>query len=319
MAGLVAFLLAAGYPAIAEEREAVAQNRELLRRASSWTYQLQDVNADNLARTDFDVLVVDLLHAGSADRRDVARLKRKPDGGRRVVLAYVNIGEAEDYRYYWKRHWARSPPHWMGRQNCRWKGDHRVRHWSTEWQSIIFGRRSSYLGRLIAAGFDGAWLDRVDIHRYWAAERTSSFAEMVSFVSRLSAWAKGQRPDFLIVPQNGEELLADAGYRAAIDGLGKEDLFFGDHGNDRPNEPWRVEKALSFIKLAQRDGLPVLAVEYARDAANRQSADARHRREGFIPYLGPRSLAYIGPNTGRHAEDGDSEPLMDETRADDGC
>ena len=62
-----------------------------LARARSWAYQLQNINAAALARTGYDLLVLDGLALGSAE---VARLKRKPDGSRRLVLGYMNIGEA---------------------------------------------------------------------------------------------------------------------------------------------------------------------------------------------------------------------------------
>ncbi len=51
---------------------------------------------------------------------------------------------------------------------------------------------------------------------------------MIAFVTKLAAHARGRKPGFLVVPQNGEELLTDAGYRAVIDGIGKEDILYGE-------------------------------------------------------------------------------------------
>ena len=51
---------------------------------------------------------------------------------------------------------------------------------------------------------------------------------MIAFVQALAARARALKPGFLIVPQNAEELLTDQAYRAVIDGLGKEDLLFGE-------------------------------------------------------------------------------------------
>ena len=55
-----------------------------LARARSWAYQLQNINAGTLARTGYDLLVLDGLALGGAE---VARLKRKPDGSRRSCSA----------------------------------------------------------------------------------------------------------------------------------------------------------------------------------------------------------------------------------------
>lgn len=303
--------------AVTEEARTAGTGSEtpaaLLRAARSWGYQLQSVAADTLDKTTFDVLVVDAGHGDGRDgltKRDVARLKTKPDGSRRVVLAYVNIGEAEDYRYYWQPAWAKRPPDWMGSANCRWKGDHRVRHWHADWQRIVFGTPKSYVGRLIEAGYDGAWLDRVDIFYYWRTERWQAADDMVQLVTGLSAWAKARRPGFLIVPQNGEELLSDARYRRAIDGMGKEDMLYGDLGNDVRNHEARIARAERNFAPARADGLPVLAVEYTRDPANVATARRELEKLGFTSYFGPRSLAYIGQDGPAHAEDGDTEPTV---------
>jgi cysteinyl-tRNA synthetase len=172
----------------------------------------------------------------------------------------------------------------------------------------MFGNPRSVLARLVANGFDGAYLDRVDIWQFWCGERASSFEDIVSFVEALSASAKRQRPGFMIVPQNGEELLAVDRYRGAIDGVGKEDFFFGDRGNDVMNYDTRVELEVELFAHAHRGRIPVFAIEYARDPKNHVIAKERHAAFGHVVYFGPRSLAYIGQAGPLHKEDGDSEP-----------
>lgn len=296
--------------------------RTLLHTAKTWGYQLQNVTAAALAKHDFDVLVVDAGDGAGAwglSKREVARLQRKRDGTRRLVLAYMNIGEAEDYRYYWRPGWAKQPPDWMGSANCRWKGDHRVRHWAPQWQAILFGSPHSYLGRLLDLGYDGVYLDRVDIYTHWQSARTTAFAEMVDLVARLSQWAKARRAGFLVLPQNGEALLEDDRYLAAIDGLGKEDMLYGDNGNDVANDPARVERAERHIARARAAGLPVFAIEYARAHANIERARTRLAALGYVAYFGPRSLAYIGQDGPVHPEDGDTESVAATTTPDQAC
>lgn len=294
----------------------------LLRQAKSWGYQLQDIKIGPLHRSTYDVLVIDAgapAPGSEFSRRALKRLKKKPDGSRRLVLAYMNIGEAEDYRYYWKKRWAKHPPAWMGKENCHWKGDHRARFWMPEWQKILLGGKRSYLARIIDMGFDGIYLDRVDIYRYWLHEKPDAFKTMVAFVRKLSAWAKARKPGFLIVPQNGEGLLADASYRAAIDGQAKEDLIYGDHGNGVPNARWRYVKARDLILKARKDGLPVFAIEYLRKDDKIAAANATFKDLGFVPYYGPRSLSRLGVDNLYHPEDGRTEPLLDEMKGKDGC
>lgn len=297
-------------PAAKQPASASFDAKAALKAARSWGYQLQDLDIGKLAKSTSDVLVIDYPRGdggGLLAARDIKRLQTKPDGTRRLVIAYMNIGEAEDYRYYWKKAWETAPPAWMGSANCRWKGDHRVRHWDPAWQSIIFGAKGSYLDRVIAAGFDGVYLDRIDIYYFWRNERWQGGAEMVDLVVRLSQWAKARKPGFLIMPQNGEELLVDDRFRAAIDGIGKEDMVMGDYGNDAWNHPERIARAERNFAPALADGLPVFGVEYARKPDNIAEAKKRLEAYGFIPYFGPRSLAYLGFDGKPHKEDGDTE------------
>jgi cysteinyl-tRNA synthetase len=117
-----------------------------------------------LRNTDYDVLVIDMFYNGEALRRDeVSSLKVKRNGGRRLVIAYMSIGEAEDYRYYWKEEWKSNPPEWLGEENPEWPGNYKVKYWYKEWQDIMLG----YTRRIVDAGFDGAYLDIIDAFEYW--------------------------------------------------------------------------------------------------------------------------------------------------------
>src|SRR5207249_4702512 len=72
----------------------------------SWRYQLQNIDPSQIARSPDDLVVVDCDGDGGAlGAAKVEQMRRKPDGSRRLVLAYVSIGEAENYRRYWQRSW----------------------------------------------------------------------------------------------------------------------------------------------------------------------------------------------------------------------
>ena len=100
-------------------------------------------------------------------REKINTLKTKNNGGKRLVISYMSIGEAEDYRYYWKSGWDINPPVWLADENPYWLGNYKVRYWIKEWQDIIFGSESSYLKKIIDAGFDGVYLDIIDAFEYF--------------------------------------------------------------------------------------------------------------------------------------------------------
>ena len=136
-------------------------------------------------------------------------------------------------------------PQWLGVENPKWPGDYQIRFTDPEWQAVIFGTPDSYLDRIIAAGFDGVYLDRVDA--YQDVEDTMPGAEdaMSGFVQRLADHARRRNPDFLIVMQNAEELAASKSFLLHLDGVAKEDLLFGRDNRDVPNPPLMVRDSIS--------------------------------------------------------------------------
>ncbi len=119
--------------------------------------------------TNYDLVITDLFYEGTDEltSSDVATLKVKTNGGARLVIAYMSIGEAENYRYYWQREWETSPPSWLSEENPDWPGNYKVRYWDEDWQNIVYGNDSSYLKKIIDAGFDGVYLDIIDAFEYF--------------------------------------------------------------------------------------------------------------------------------------------------------
>lgn len=119
---------------------------------------------ESVSATNYDVVIMDLFFndGDSFSSAEVERLKRKANGGKRLVICYMSIGEAEDYRYYWQSSWKRHKPVWLARENPDWPGNYKVRYWVPGWQDLICGPGDSYLNRILNAAFDGVYLDIVD-------------------------------------------------------------------------------------------------------------------------------------------------------------
>ena len=121
-----------------------------------------------LSATDYDLLIVDLFCCGEQlSAGQVEQLGTKPSGAERLVLCYMCIGEAEDYRWYWQPEWESDPPVWLGPENPDWPGNYLVAYWEDEWHDILYGGSGSYLDRIIDSGFDGAYLDKLDAFEDW--------------------------------------------------------------------------------------------------------------------------------------------------------
>lgn len=157
-------------------------------KVDSWAYQLADIDAKAIAALDVDLVVVDYAADGSDDTAfkpsDVKLMQTRSGGGRKLVVSYMSIGEAEDYRYYWNAAWkkAKTRPTWLDDENPDWEGNYKVRFWEPDWQRVIMGAPNAYLDRIIAAGFDGVYLDIIDAFEYWRdvkSERPAADQDMI--------------------------------------------------------------------------------------------------------------------------------------------
>jgi cysteinyl-tRNA synthetase, unknown class len=274
----------------------------------TWGYQLQKVEMKSVAASPFDLMVVDYSRDGSDEQAftpgDIARMKTNPGGGRRHVLAYMSIGEAESYRYYWKRDWATEKPVWMLGENPDWKQNYTVCFWDAGWQDTFCGHPQAYLDKIIAAGFDGVYLDKCDVfedlqqsHKKIAKTRPDLEGDMVAFISRLSHYAKTKNPAFTLIMQNAEVLLEHETLRNVIDGVAKENLLYGLSGPEKPNPRDEIAFSTRALDLARRSGLTVFAVEYLNDAAKIRDVTERLDALGYISTISPKNADLAKLNT----------------------
>ncbi len=147
-----------------------------LQNVQNFLYLINPVNfstktdfINSVTATHYDLLIMDLFFNDNAPftSDEIGQLKIKANGGKRLVIAYMSIGEAEDYRYYWQEAWKRDPPSWLDGENPHWEGNYKVWYWEEEWQTIIYGSDESYLGKILNAGFDGVYLDIIDAFEYY--------------------------------------------------------------------------------------------------------------------------------------------------------
>ncbi len=147
----------------------LAMARNFLYIINPGNYTEKDDFLGAIRATDYDLVICDLFFDGTEElsAAEVSSLKDKAQAGSRLVIAYMSIGEAEDYRYYWQPEWATNPPVWLEGENPDWPGNYKVRYWNADWQAIIYGNNDSYLRKILDAGFDGVYLDLIDAFEYF--------------------------------------------------------------------------------------------------------------------------------------------------------
>ncbi|WP_291150269.1 endo alpha-1,4 polygalactosaminidase [Flavobacterium sp. UBA7680] len=144
-----------------------AKNFLYLINPSKFNSKSEFINA--VTSTNYDLLIMDLFFTNgtSFSKTEINQLKNKANGGKRLVISYMSIGEAENYRYYWKDSWSSSRPEWLDAENPDWAGNFKVKYWNADWQKIIYGDENSYLKKIIDANFDGVYLDIIDAFEYY--------------------------------------------------------------------------------------------------------------------------------------------------------
>jgi len=197
---LAAFGIAVGIALLSPVSAHEGTLKEHLHAVDRWIILLNNDLAPptvtQIAYSDYDMAVVDDIatlswNRGLDLRPMVSYLKAKPDGGRRLVISYLNIGQAEDYRTYFPEIWKTHPPSWLiGADPEGWVGNFPVAYWHPEWQEILLGPYG-LVQQIAREGFDGVYLDWVAgyhddaVKRRAAADGVAPRVEMIRLLMRL--------------------------------------------------------------------------------------------------------------------------------------
>jgi cysteinyl-tRNA synthetase len=253
-----------------------------------------------LAASGRDLLVLDAAFSvgehGAWTRAELDAVRAGAPGRR--VVCYLSIGEAEAYRDYFA---GLADSDLLLEENPNWQGNFKVRYWREDWQRLIAARAAA----LMEQGFDGVYLDIVDAYQHFEHDAQGAFhpgrvnaetgasyrAEMVRFVRRIASAVRAVRPEALVIPQNGSDLLHDAALRAAVDGIGLEDLFTL---NDAPQDPAHTGQVLDNLAALHGTQHFVLVIEYAGTGKERAHALQRAGEPGYVLLLTDRALNTLG-------------------------
>jgi cysteinyl-tRNA synthetase len=233
------------------ESSSPADHQSLIEEVDDWLY-LIDVNldadtVDQMVESGHDLVVVDFIPSEQQNQdypmADVVDRLHDADQPK-LVLAYVDIGQAEDYRSYWEPSWEIGDPDWIvANDPDGWEGNYPVAYWRDEWHDIWLGD-DGLVSQIVDAGFDGVYLDWVEAYSdenvITAAERddVDPVEAMVDWVATLAATGRDGHPNFLVVGQNAAELAAtNSRYRAVVDAIAQEQVWFdGAADNDPPGD-----------------------------------------------------------------------------------
>ncbi len=149
----------------------LADVRNYLYLRNTQRFGRQDEFALKIHDYNHDMVVVDIYHGRTPlQRQAVETLKYKKLGARRLAVAYLNIGQASSYHYYWKPDWREGAPTWISAPIPGSPDDYYIQYWDPAWQQILYGSENSYIFGIISQGFDGVVLDGLQTYRYFEGD-----------------------------------------------------------------------------------------------------------------------------------------------------
>lgn len=121
--------------------------------------------------------------------------------------------------------------------------------------------------------------------------------EMRAFVQAISQYAKAEKPDFIVIPQNGQELITGNGesdgplaesYLTAIDGTGREDLFYGYEEDNQPTPADEKAYMIGFCDRCEQNGVQVLTIDYCSTQNKMDDSYLQNETRGYISFAAPQ-------------------------------
>jgi cysteinyl-tRNA synthetase len=302
----------------------------LLHKANNWVYQLTDHESKEAVKkiidSKFDIVVVDPIRTTVGfeefDTKGFVQKIKNSKGlsgmSRKLAIAYINIGEAEEWRWYWK--WSKKnngdwPKYIIGDDPDGWAGNYPVAYWDKAWKDVVlYGTDSakgydfnSLVDQAIKDGFDGIYLDWVGgydesvVTQRAKSDKVNAKKEMVEFLGEIRKYTKQRNKNFLVIQQNASQIYE--GYSQSfdyIDAIAQEGVWYDgtsfDEWEDKDGADIRNDKSLSIeylthLKKYKEMGKVVLNVEYAN--IYKKEAYRLSRENGFIPYCSRRPLSQI--------------------------
>lgn len=239
----------------------------------------------SLQKQDLDTLEFAVLDPDLMDARPFAQSSCKK-------IAYLSLGEAEDYRSYWPL--VKEKP-FLVEANPDWKGAHRIDVRSPEWRAIVL---NALLPKIRERGYDGVFLDTIDTARYLEEKDPQKYAGSEKAMVELIDAIRKEDSRFLIYTNNGLEILDEIGDR--IDAAVVEDLY--TRYDFQKKKSFRTPAADTLYKekilddFRARTQKPVYTILYEKSirSALARYGIAKANKKGYGWYLTTVDLKTIG-------------------------
>ncbi len=254
-----------------------------------WTacYYLTNIDMRKLKDRHFRVLVIEMEEGLTP--KDVRELEKHNN----LVMAYINLGHAEEWRDYWSHIKGKFWVH----ESTEYEGEYFVEYWRKEWQDIILSK----VEKAESMGFQGVYFDNIDAYvsirengYRWA--RGMDLEElMVQTVVNLSKTIKekyGNNFKIFVNIGSALELLERENFLRHIDGVLREEVWYTTE--DSKSIPMSAEEtslAIKYLENARLYGKTVIVADFIENKKLAQKFCEMSWNHGFIPVPQPTWLS----------------------------
>jgi cysteinyl-tRNA synthetase len=219
----------------------------------SWLYYLNDIQLYKIGTTTVDLAIIETQKDRILFSKDqIDKLKVKSDGSNRHIFAYLSLGDAENYRGYWKKEWNKKKPSWLGNESKIWKGNHDVTNlMSDEWLEISKGM----VDEVINSGYDGILISGLK----------DTNKNTLKFLQEITSYIKSKNENIKIFVQDIESFASNDAFVSMIDGVVKQGLVYSELSNGltgRKNIETKIKTTVNNLNLLKSKEKDVLVVEY---------------------------------------------------------
>lgn len=208
-----------------------------------------------------------------------------------TLIAYVSLGEAEQYRAYWSR--IKKQP-WIIGENPNWPENFYVDVRNLEWKNILI---KEVIPNIIAQGFHGIFMDTLDTAEMLEEDFQEQYQGAKKAMIKLVSQIRTKYPDLIIISNNGFAILDEiASY---LDGALVEDVYmmidFEKNIYKKVPHKERKSKERLLIDLKKKYNLPIFTIDYVNqhDKKSIRWCLRLSKKQGFKPYAAEKNLNKI--------------------------
>lgn len=120
---------------------------------------------DAIRNTNYDIVIIQPLFKRNQTYtpEEIASLQYKKNGTKRLLIAQMNVSEANGRDYFWQKDWQVGYPSWLVRLSFVDEDSVIAKYWAVEWQRII----ARHFKSIVDSGFDGVFFTGLENHLYF--------------------------------------------------------------------------------------------------------------------------------------------------------